>query len=354
MCRQLALALLLLLAAPAVVGAQTVVGELVDGETGGPITRSFVFLMDTDGQRVGGTMTADDGRFRLRARRPGTYALRAERLGYETVDSELLTLSAGDVVRYRFVVAARPFVLDGIDVATDRRCVVRPEEGRHVARVWEEASKALRATEVTQQEEMYIFVARFFRTELGPRRLEMRSEDSWERVIVGAVPFESLDPDDMAEHGFVRRGADETFLYGPDARLLLSDPFLDTHCLRLSGASPDHPGLIGVEFEPVPGRDLPDIEGVVWMDGATGELRSVEYQYAGRLPFRAGRRHAGGRIDFERLESGAWIVRSWWIRVPHIREGRSSQSVQFFTVEGSEVLEVRDRDGRLLQTMASG
>lgn len=334
---------------PAAATGQAVVGELVEAETGAPISGAFVFLVDDRGDRVAGTMTRGDGRFQLRARRAGHHRLRAERIGYETMESEPLELALDDVLPFRFAIATRPFVLEGIDVAVDARCVVRPQDSQQVARAWDEASKAFRATTVTEDEALYIFIARYFRHDLDPRRLTPTSRDSWERVLVGSVPFHSLDPEVMKDSGFLEPDDAGTLFHGPDAALLLSDPFLDTHCLRLAPASPDEPGALGIAFEPAPGRDVPDIAGVVWLDAATSELRSVDYRYVG-LPFPAGRDHTGGRIQFQRLESGAWIIRSWWIRVPEFQTVGRRARVRSFTLEGADIVEVRDRAGVILQT----
>jgi hypothetical protein len=341
-------ALVALAAMPARSPAQVVMGELVEQETGAPIAGAFVFLMDLQGQRLGGTMTRPDGRFRLEARRAGQYLLRAERMGYVTALSDTLDLVPGDAVPYRFAIPVRPFALDEIRAEADRRCLVRPEQGLAMAQVWEEASKAFRAAAVTEREELYIYVARYRSQQLHPRNLDVQEGEEWEQVLVGRVPFISLEPAEMVEQGFVHPDGDQLVYYAPDTDLLLSDAFLDIHCLRLAGSPRDRPGWIGVEFEPIPGRDLPGIAGAVWLDVATSELRRLEYRYVGRLPVRAGRRHAGGMVSFQRLPTGAWIVRDWWIRIPVVQLQRRSERLVHYRLRGAAVMEVRDREGRLV------
>jgi hypothetical protein len=72
--------------------------------------------------------------------------------------------------------------------------------------------------------------------------------------------------------------------------------------------------MIGLGFEPVPGRDVPDIAGTFWLEEDSGQLRTVEFRYveAGR-PFRMG---GFGQINFQALADGPWVVDSWWIRWP--------------------------------------
>jgi hypothetical protein len=76
------------------------------------------------------------------------------------------------------------------------------------------------------------------------------------------------------------------------------------------------PNEIGVAFQPAPKRKQPDINGVIWLDQATSELREVEFRFvnAGVLDeFRP-----GGFTRFRRMPSGAWIVSEWQVRMPRL------------------------------------
>ena len=64
--------------------------------------------------------------------------------------------------------------------------------------------------------------------------------------------------------------------WAPDAGVLLSDSFLDTHCLRIRAGGSE---LVGLDFEPVPNRDVADIAGTLWLDPATAELQRVDFRY---------------------------------------------------------------------------
>jgi len=77
----------------------------------------------------------------------------------------------------------------------------------------------------------------------------------------------------------------------------------------------DERGLIGLAFEPTRDRDRPDVSGVLWLDEETAELRFAEYRYTDP-PWDIEFSEAGGRIEFEQLATGGWIVRRWWIRMP--------------------------------------
>ena len=48
----------------------------------------------------------------------------------------------------------------------------------------------------------------------------------------------------------------ESIYWAPDAAVLLSDEFLDTHCFHVTRNERRAPGLIGLAFQPVRGRNL--------------------------------------------------------------------------------------------------
>ena len=127
-------------------------------------------------------------------------------------------------------------------------------------------------------------------------------------------PWKSLPVDDLLSGGFVRPDGDGSAYYAPDADVLLSDAFLDTHCMRLADGENDSEGLIGLAFEPVGDRGITEISGVLWVDPSNGELRWLDYGYEYLdVP---NRERLGGRVRFEGLPDGTWIVRDWAIRMP--------------------------------------
>jgi hypothetical protein len=140
--------------------------------------------------------------------------------------------------------------------------------------------------------------------------------------------------------------------YGPDAEVVLSDPFLDRHCFWIETDAPDDEPWIGLGFRPRERREVTDIRGVLWLDRGTAELRVLEYRYT-PLPRRVPARHVGGRLEFERLPSGAWIIDRWWIRTPGERgraripriEEAGAVVLRARTVEELAVLRAEERTG---------
>lgn len=300
---------------PSIGSAQTVVGQLTDASTAEPVEGALVLLLTEEGRQVGGYLTNQAGRFLIQAPGPGTYLLRAERIGYETITSEPFRVSEGEHFGIQLNAAETAIELEGIEVEGDQRCVVRPGEGLQLASVWDEARKALTVQEWTEREGSYRFQVVRYERELDPAGLVVRSETRAVRSGVVGEPIRSLPADDLMANGFVRPLTDGGYeYYGPDASVLLSDEFLDTHCFRLTRDA-DRFGEIGLSFEPVRRTGIPDIAGTLWLDAATARLRVLEYTYTW-APWEEVRGAGQGRVEFENLPSGAWVVRSWWIRMP--------------------------------------
>jgi hypothetical protein len=301
------LALLLALTAPPA-AAQTVRGVVVNDDAR-PLAGVLVVLVPVKAStHVAGGLTDEQGRFSLTAPAPGRYTVRAERVGYRTGAGEL-DLGAGMTAQVRMTLTARAFVLPALEVNARARCVVRPGAGVQAYELWQHAALALRATAVAQERALLEYTVHTWRRELSRGRY--RTHDDPPERVTGS-PFNTLEPGDLSRHGYQREDGETVTLYGPDARALLSDEFLDAHCLYVQREGGE-PGEVGLAFEPVGGRAMVDIRGTLWLDEGTGELKSVDYEYTG-MPDAAPGSRSGGRIFFARHPSGAWHVREWYIR----------------------------------------
>jgi len=305
----------LLAATPHLGGAQTVLGQLFDSDTGSPIEGALVRLLDQNDDEVTGYLTNAAGRFVLRAPAPGSYRARAERIGYETVDSETFALEAGQQFGLRLETSQTAIELEELRVESAKRCVVRPGQGLQVYAIWEEARKALTVQDWTQREGMYRFQMASWTRELDPPGRIVLSETRQHSSGISASPIRSAPAEELLSEGFVRENEEGGWDYfGPDAAVLLSDLFLDTHCFAVE-LDADRPEDVGLTFEPVDRNGPPDIAGTLWVDLKTGQLQDLEYRYTW-TPWEVARGVAGGRVTFENLPNGAWIVRSWRIRMP--------------------------------------
>ena len=152
--------------------------------------------------------------------------------------------------------------------------------------MWDEARKALYATDLTQQQELFTArISRFERTlDAQSGRVDQLQAKESEPVITRS-PFVSVPAAQSV-------GRTDTL-----GRVGIRDDLLRPRCRRaaLGRISPrpllpvarrtkgDVSGMIGLAFEPVRGRDKPDIAGTLWLDRKTAELRDLEYALP-RLP----------------------------------------------------------------------
>jgi len=298
-----------------VVSAQTVQGRLTDSGTGEPVEGALVLLIDSDGEQAGGYLTNPAGLFLIRAPFRGTFTLRSERIGYATVVSDPFVLEQSEQLTMDLSASQKAIELTGIRVEGDQRCVVRPQEGERLASVWDEARKALAGQEWAEREGLFRFRMTDYSRTLDPSTLAIEDETRRSRTGIAGSPIRSLPVDDLMTNGFVRRNEEGGYTYyGPDASVMLSDRFLDTHCFRLVARS-ERPEEVGLGFEPIEPGGLPDIKGVLWLDVQTFELLDLEYGYTWS-PWLEVEGIARGHIDFVKLPGGAWVIPGWWIRMP--------------------------------------
>lgn len=299
---------------------QTVRGVLINETTSLPVTTGFVVLVGEDSVEQQRTLVDARGSFSFGVEVPGQYALRSQVVGLQSTTSPYFDLRVGQVFEYDFAVPALPIRLNALVVEEERVCRNRSEAGLAATALWNEAQKALNAVIWTEQQNLLRHRLTRYERQLEPVTLDVADEgETWTREgLYQGSPFGSVSADALAKNGYIQdAGSNEWVYHGPDARVLLSDMFANSHCFSARVSRGDQPGLIGLAFEPTEDRDLPDVSGVLWLNQDTGELSFVEYRYTDP-PWDLDFSDAGGRIEFEQLATGAWIVKRWWIRMPII------------------------------------
>lgn len=257
-------------------------------------------------------------------------------------------MASGETRDVGLTAPAEAVELGTLAVEAERECVTHPAEGLRVATLWEEVRKALAVAQWTEDERAFLYEIRHYERELDADNLRVLRERSGSRWAAGGKPFHVPAAEELLERGFVRFEPGDSAYYAPDAAVLLSDGFVATHCFGVQPGGRDRAGLIGLSFEPVGSRRGADVEGVLWVDERTAELRYLEYRYTGlRVAMPAAGPDFGGRLDFERLPTGHWIVRRWWIRAPIVRtmrpwwrSGERLEVVAAVKEEGGEVLQL--------------
>lgn len=345
---------------PAAASAQTVLVH-VFGDASQPLFGALTHLVDASGGTVKSALSDERGRALFVGIPAGRYRLRAEMIGMATAETEPFDVAAGASVSQELRLAASAIQLEGIEVEADGgRCSMRPgEEGLAMAEVWDEARKALSAAAFTDQSGLYRYETMSYERRLG-LDFGILEESQSRRDGYMRAPFESLPAEELVLNGFVQADGRESMYYAPDASVLLSDAFLDTHCFRLARRDEGTVSLVGLRFEPTgENRRVADIRGTLWLDESTAELRWLEYTYEYIDPdLRSDA--VGGRVDFRRMPNGTWIVPEWWIRMPAVaqRTGASGRLERFtsgYLQTGGVVLETMEAGGRSLgQRIATG
>lgn len=338
----------MILAAPAsALRGQTVSGTVLEEGSDFPVDGAMVLLFDAEGALVRRVLTDGAGRFAVDAGAPGRYSLRVDRIGYESVSIGSFDVGP-DGARQTVRVPIHVIRLEGLDVQGSRRCEVRPEEGRATALLWQEARKALEAASWTLSEGVYRYTLLHFTRDLDLNGIRVLDEQRSFYRGRARAPYVSLPAEQLVAEGFVHTLEDgRQSYYAPDADVLLSDAFLDTHCMRLVEGDE---GRIGLRLEPVSGRRLPDIEGTLWMDAATARLQRLEFRYVHLRGSPRLNGELGGEVVFGGLPNGTWVVREWWIRMPRLAQRGPDGPLSRIGYQdmGGVVWRVTDRDGTQL------
>ena len=331
--------------------AQTIAGQVVDKVTEREIGAGFVILMDGADVEIVRLLTSADGEFEFRGVRPGVYRLKSERIAYRATFSPRFELRRGESQRFRLEIEALPLALASIEVREETACRTRPSEGEATAILWEEIRKALAAATWTASQRGYRYRHLQYERDLDRRARRVTAEQSRERTGFYQAPFRSQDADTLAEEGYVVDHDGEWWFYGPDDKVLQADAFLRTHCFRVVRDRDDYEGMIGLAFEPTPGRRVTDIKGTLWLDERSSELRTLEFRYT-NLIHDIDDKRLGGTVEFLQMPNGAWVVYRWELRMPLLGvERRINQRpmervvVRGYRDVGGEVVNVQTASG---------
>lgn len=318
-CRMLALVVPPLALLPASLHAQLVRGAVTEETTRVPLAGTLVTLTTRDGD-TRTVLTDDRGRFAIRAPEAGEYTLELKRIGVRRTVTSPFALASGETREMDVALAGVPQNLSELRITEAARCAARPSDGEEMAAIWEDARAALMATRLTRHDARFIAKIVRFRRMLDPSSMNVQSEDRQEQTGVTLTPFKSAATGDLSRRGYVVGDSNVMEYRGPDADVLLSDAFISEHCFGTVQGTRKYPSLVGLSFQPVEGRSVPDIAGVLWLDRATHELRRLEFTYT-RLPHKIKSdqlSRLGGEVDYKRMPTGAWIVERWAIRMPMI------------------------------------
>jgi hypothetical protein len=263
-------------------------------------------------------LTTSAGEYRIPLPGAGRYEVRVLRIGFRPTVLPEIEIGSGETRELSIVLRDEPILLSTVRIRENSSCVIKPDAGLDVARVWDAAQAAIIMTQLyagaQPLDAAWVDYDRLVDLS-GERVREQRVTTSR-----GATyhPFESRSAELLASDGYAVDTESGMTFYAPDAAALLSDSFAAAHCLRLVPPPKDQPSLIGVRFEPSStGASTRDINGTFWLDRSTLQLRSLDFAYT-NLPASLRTADASGRVEFLRVADGVWVVRRWSIRTPKL------------------------------------
>lgn len=318
---------------------QSVRVSVIDRTTRASVPGAILSLVRLDGTRLAVALSDERGLATLTAQAGQRVRVMVESIGFATSRSEEFELSPG-IATLEVTLESRPLMLPRVAVRDRGRCE-SGASGEATAALWDEVRKALTATTLTTPSGPQLTVWHYVRR--LDRSHRIIAETTSARGIVG-VPFAAISPRELSEKGFTQLLDGAPRYFAPDAELLLDASFVQTHCFGVQTEGANR--LVGLTFEPQPGRTTSDITGVLWLDAKSSDLRWIEFTYT-QQPRAENDAKSGGRIEFERLPNGMWVVLRWHIRLPVIARGRGDQVGRLATPDREIVVGFREEGGWL-------
>lgn len=303
--------------------APTLRGTVVLPDSTTPASGVIVLASDARGATAGRALTNARGQFVVALPVAGRYSFALLRIGFRPTRIPAITIAEGATEVVRFVLDNQPVVLSSINVRERETCRVSADTGFMVARVWEEARKAMLTTQLNPGDApLFAEWIEYDRVLDSTARLVRE-----QRIRVSRHPtthaFRSRPAAALDSTGYVIADNTGTTYFAPDADVLLSEVFAAAHCFQLvTPPSPAMANFVGVRFQPArERRDGSEIEGTLWVDRSSAELRTLDFRYT-NLPDVARTAGAGGKVEFLRLHDGNWLVSKWHIRMPRVTASR--------------------------------
>jgi hypothetical protein len=308
-----------LLFLPAVLCAQNIRGRVIDAARQ-PLVGALIELRDDSGKPLQIVLTTSSGSFDLVVPAPGRYRYRVAAIGYQPRPYAAIEVPAAGLVLPDLILQRMALRLpDLVAIGRGRFCGKSSLSDDIFDRLLESAHSALQIMETTIKSGRLGFQVAVITTSTlyGYNNLSV-ADTSIEPLA--RWPIQSIDPDTLRVVGFGRtiepgnEGTRE--YYGPDARVLFSDWFLDSHCFSVDKPKKKGPtDSLVLRFTPARKSKLIDIGGELVLDAHDLALLEFSFRLT-NLPNWMPEEAAGGYMQFSRLESGLWMTRTWSIWAP--------------------------------------
>lgn len=290
--------------------AQDVRIEVVEASNGKPIVGANVSVIDSSGLAIGGGFSDQGGYINLPVPMRGPFRVRADKVSYDTWISVVLRPAAKPI---HIRVGMTPTRTPSVVARTETACQQLSGPGTPAGDLWVELRKALTASAMTEAKGLVSLDVDIYERVLD-RNLAIVSERTEQRTKVSRRPATGISLDQLNS---ARTGdATSAEVYrAPDPATFLSDQFVRSHCFSAIRGYGQENGLIGLEFKPARVGGLPELTGVIWLDPKANALRYLNFDYVNLpIPLRIAR--TTGRVEFQQLAGGEWIVPRWYIRMP--------------------------------------
>jgi hypothetical protein len=299
--------------------AQTVRGTVTsDGQ---PIPGVLLTLLDSATHIGARALTNADGHYTLTAPFAGRYRIYSLRIGYRPTTSDWLNLDTTSPLTRAIALTGIPVALDAVRVIGQGECRLAGVNSAATFALWEQARGAMIAARVTSPQDSLVATKVLYDKTLDPSS-QLRDARYAAATSVVTDPWRAPSAEVLERSGFVTTDDKGYTTYNaPDLDVLLSDVFTINHCFRIA-ESPDMK-RIGLRFEPTEARSrsrkVTDIQGTMWLDRASSELREMEFGYT-NLP-RSQTQNSGGDLRFTRFRDGTWAISEWFLRMPVLAWG---------------------------------
>jgi len=293
--------------------AQAVRGHSLSQVDSTPVAGVVMQLLSASGDVVTQRLSDQRGAYVLPASAPGTYRLRALRIGFRPSLGLPFQLSDSTTVEHSITLIGLPVRLSETRISAAERCSSRADTSSLGFRAWEQARTALASAMSTREESGFDVDYVSTDRQWNDQNMQEVSYSQVEKHSSSVRTFHARPLSVLADSGYVIRHGEATTYAGPDEEILLSDEFATHHCISATPTSASD--SIVLRFEPTSDRKLPDIRGALVLSSATAELRSLTFEYINVEPAELAR-GAGGRMSFLRLPGGGWVIREWAVITP--------------------------------------
>jgi hypothetical protein len=300
--------------------AQTVRGRVVDAGHH-PLIGALIELRDSSSRSVGIVLTSPTGVFVVDVARPGRYQYRVAAIGFQPRPFSPIVVPPDGLVLPDVILQAMSMRLpDLVAVGRGKFCGKSGIADDVFSRILESAHTALQIIETTINQQTVRFeVARIHTRTLFGAYNNFEIADTV-LAPMAVWPVQSIDPDTLRVVGFGRLlepgNENSREYYGPDARVLFSDWFLDGHCFTVDKPKKHQPAdTLHVRFTPARKTRLIDAAGELVLDAHNLALLQFSFTLT-NLPKWMPDDAAGGEMQFSQLTSGLWVTRSWAIWAP--------------------------------------